>query len=433
MTDRHGVPEPDIALAETLFERLAKATPAARGVTRPSFSEAEQIAHDMVRSVASDLELSVAVDGAGNLYCTLPGRIRGKPIIIGSHLDTVPEGGNYDGPAGVCAGLAIVSGFRKSGVVPPVDITVMAIRAEESVWFDASFLGSRAAFGQVASAELDSLLRKDSNRSLAEHMAALGLDVGTVREAKAYLRAEDILAFIEPHIEQGNVLIDAQKAVAVVTGIRGGRRFRNARCIGVDAHSGATPMAGRSDAVLATCLLVTEINQLTVREADAGTDIVFTVGIFTTDPAKHAFSKIAGSVEFTIDLRSASIETLDKMERAVKEAAQRIAKTQKVTFDLGPVTGSPPVLTDDALGRALLAASADAGIHAIKTASGAGHDAAVFARNGAPASMLFIRNTNGSHNPDEAMEIEDFAAAAKILMQFCRDPGQYGFRTTDAD
>ena len=140
--------EPDIELAERLFADLSSRTRKGVGIERDSYGPGEQAAHALMRATAETLELEVSVDAIGNLLMTQPGAARQVPgIVVGSHLDSVPQGGNYDGAAGVVAGLSVLSGLRRAGLTPACDVTVMAIRAEESAWFDISYLGSGGAFG----------------------------------------------------------------------------------------------------------------------------------------------------------------------------------------------------------------------------------------------------------------------------------------------
>src|SRR6266404_2226869 len=140
--------EPDLKLAAALFDSLSSATRRGRGIVRDSYGAGEQAAHDIMRAAAESMGLDVSIDAIGNLMMTLPGRDRLAPrIIIGSHLDSVPQGGNYDGAAGVVAGLCAMSSFKRAGTAATCDITVMGIRAEESAWFDIAYLGSGGAFG----------------------------------------------------------------------------------------------------------------------------------------------------------------------------------------------------------------------------------------------------------------------------------------------
>jgi len=412
-------PAPDVALAARLFEELERRTAGTAGVTRASYGAGEALAHEMVRREGLRLGLRVETDHALNLYLTLPGRRPGPRIVIGSHLDSVPCGGNFDGAAGVLAGLAVAAGIIQAGVSPPCDLTIMAIRAEESVWFNASYIGSRAAFGLLQPEELDGVVRSDDGLSLAAHVTAMGGDAAALRRREAFLQPQGIAAFIEPHIEQGPELIDRDASVGIVTGIRGSFRYRSARAVGAYAHSGATPRRLRQDAVIAAARLGLALDDIWSRREAAGEDLAITLGQFSTDPREHGFSKVAGRVDFSIDVRSQSEATLESMRDELGELALRITRESGVSFTLGPLTGSTPARMNARIVAALTRAAEANGCIAPLLPCGAGHDAAVFAAQGVPTGMLFIRNANGSHNPAEAMSLADFAVAAGILMRFC--------------
>lgn len=407
---------PDIDLAERLFRVLRARSLDSPGVTRASYGPGEQMAHDLVAAEARDLGLEVAIDAAGNLYATLPGRDRTAPaFVVGSHLDTVPHGGNYDGAAGVVAGMSAVAGLRRAGLIPPRDVTVMGIRAEESTWFNASYIGSRAALGLLAPEELGTVRRSDTGRSLGEHLAEAGFDPAALRGRPAHLTAGGVFGFLEVHIEQGPILEERGVPTAVVTGIRGAFRYREARCLGQWAHSGAVPRAYRRDAVVAASELVAALDAAWGDLESAGHDLVVTVGQFFTDARLHAFSKVPGEARFCIDARSLSTATLDTVRETVHRLAAGVAERRGVRFEMGPITGTRPAVLDPGLRRRLADAARALGIPTIDLASGAGHDAVTFANAGIPTAMLFIRNQGGSHNPEEAMDLADFERAAAIL------------------
>ncbi|HTN96196.1 MAG TPA: M20/M25/M40 family metallo-hydrolase, partial [Nordella sp.] len=237
-------------LAARLLDELAKATQDPPGITRAAYGPGERFAHGLMRAEAEKLGAVARSDAAGNLYLTLAGRTSDLPqIVIGSHLDSVPHGGNFDGAAGVAAGLAVLAEFVGQGLVPPRDITVLATRAEEAAWFPLSYPGSLAALGRLPPEALDAR-RSDSGRSLADHMREEGFDADAVRRGVPGIAVKDIAAFLEVHIEQGPRLLAAGQPVGIVTGIAGGFRHVAARCLGNYGHSGAEPRFARRDAVL---------------------------------------------------------------------------------------------------------------------------------------------------------------------------------------
>lgn len=416
-------PSPDLELAARLFAELAETTRSPPGFSRPSYGEGEQIAHDIVRQAGEALGLDAETDPAGNLYLTLRGREPGtRPVIVGSHLDTVPHGGNYDGAAGVIAGLAAVAGLRRAGLTPPRDVVVMAIRAEESTWFPVSYIGSRAALGLLPPGALDEARRADTGRTLADHMRALGFDPQVVARGAAHLPAASLAAFIEVHIEQGPVLEQAGIPLGIVTGIRGSFRHRAARCLGAYGHSGAEPRRVRRDAVFALSHLVAGLDSMWQELEGRGEDLTITVGQVATDPEQHAFSKVPGEVRFSLDVRSGSKATLAEVRRHCLRLCDRIGGERRVRFDLGSLSETEPAAMDARLRARCAETAARLGIPAMELASGAGHDAAVFANAGVPTAMLFIRNAHGSHNPEEAMTMEDFGAAVTVLTALLSAP-----------
>jgi N-carbamoyl-L-amino-acid hydrolase len=399
-------------LAASLFDRLSDATRRGRGIVRDSYGAGEQAAHDIMRSAAERIGLEISVDAIGNLTMTLPGRDRSaQRIIIGSHLDSVPQGGNYDGAAGVVAGLCVVSALKGAGVAPRCDVSVMGIRAEESAWFDIAYLGSGGAFGLLDPACL-SIPRSDTGRSLESTLIERGFDPEAIRERRTLLDPSKIRAYLELHIEQGPTLVAEGLPAAVVTGIRGCKRFRNARCMGQYGHSGAVNRPHRRDAVAATVALLHHLESIWLQQEAAGADLVVTSGELFTDPALHGPSKIAGETRFVLDVRSVSDATMNAVATEAREAAARIGAAYRVTFDLGATSDSPPAVMDNRL-RASLMGLLD---RPFEMPSGAGHDAAVFAKLGIPTGMIFVRNENGSHNPDEAMTLDDFAVATQALI-----------------
>lgn len=410
--------QPDLDLAASIFDRLSRATRVGRGIVRDSYGLGEQVAHDITRSAAETIGLEIAVDAIGNLMMTLPGCDRSAPrILIGSHLDSVPQGGNYDGAAGVVAGLCALSALKAANFEPPCDIAVMGIRAEESAWFDIPYLGSRGAFGLLDPACL-SILRSDNGCSLESTLIDRGFDAQAIRARRPLLDRSRIRAYLELHIEQGPTLVAKGLPAAVVTGIRGCKRFRHARCIGKYAHSGAVNRPYRHDAVASTVELLHHMESVWLQQEEAGADLVFTVGELFTDSAMHGPSKVAGETRFVLDIRSVCTATMDSVVLEARRAATRIGLAYRVEFDLGTTSDSPPAIMDQRLRARLM----DLLEQPFEMPSGAGHDAAVFATLGIPSAMIFVRNDCGSHNPDETMALDDFGvgvlALQRLLMNF---------------
>jgi len=412
-----AAPQPDLELAGSLFDALGHATRRGRGIVRDSYGAGEQAAHDILRSAATNVGLEVSVDAIGNLFMTLPGRDRGAPrIIMGSHLDSVPQGGNFDGAAGVVAGVSVLSGLRRASVTPGYDLSTMAIRGEESAWFDIAYLGSHGAFGLLDPACL-AIARSDNRQSLEGALRQQGFDPEPIRERRRLLDPARIRAYLELHIEQGPTLVAKGLPAAVVSGVRGCKRFRNARCIGEYAHSGAVARPYRHDAVAATVAFLHHMEAVWLEQEATGADLVLTSGELYTDPAMHGPSKIAGETRFVLDLRSLSDATMEAVAAEARTAAARIGSAYHVAIDLGTTSDSPAAPMDSRLRSRLMRLLE----RPFEMASGAGHDAAVFSKVGIPSAMIFVRNANGSHNPDEAMSPEDFAVGAGALLELLLD------------
>ncbi len=403
-----------IALATELLDRLRAASLDPPGVTRESYGAREQAAHDLVAGAARGLGLEVSVDAIGTLRMALPGSDPAlAPVAVGSHLDAVPHGGNYDGAAGVVLGLAAALALRDAP--RRRGLLVLGIRAEEMCWFPLSYLGSKALFGLLPPDTPDTLRRADSGRTLAAHMAELGLDAAPIRARRALLDPRGLHAFLEPHIEQGPVLVEEGLPVAIVTGIRGSLRYPRASVTGAHAHAGAVPRAWRQDAALAGVALLAALDRRWQALEAEGADLVCTAGILATDPAHHTPTKVPGSLRFSLDIRSEDAALLAATDAWLHEEAARIAAERRVTIDLGPPTHAAPERMDPGLVAALEAAARATGTPHRRMASGAGHDALTFAGLGVPTGMLFLRNRHGSHNPEEALDMGDVAAGLDVL------------------
>jgi N-carbamoyl-L-amino-acid hydrolase len=407
-------------VARGLFDDLRSRTADGPGVSRDTYGAGEQAGHDLCAAVARDLGLAITTDFARNLYMTLPGSDPALPgWMVGSHVDSVPRGGNFDGAAGVVAGLAAIAAFRAAGIVPARNITVMGIRAEEaSSWYGGnhgSHLGSRAALGLMEPHELDQATHVLTGRTLGEHMADAGCDLAAIRERRVHLPAAKYRGYLELHIEQGPVLDERAVPVGIVTGIRGSARARSARCVGEYTHSGAVPREYRHDAVLATTELCQRMEDTWTQVLAEGGDLVFTVGKFQTDSKAHSITKVPGEVAFSMDIRSQDLATLERMIATAQQLGESIGARRGVRFDLGKFNLARPSRMDAALQARLTEAARSLGITSIPIPSGAGHDAQNFSHAGFPAAMIFVRNANGSHNADEAMTLEDFALGTQVL------------------
>ncbi len=407
--------------AARLFAELAQMSRDDPGITRASFGPKENAAHDMIRREAVEIGLEHQTDAIGNLYVTLPGRDRDAPVLMtGSHIDSVPHGGNFDGAAGVLAGLAMLERLA-DGPQPPCDVTLMVIRAEEMIWFPEHYLGSRAAFGLLPPHTPDEVRRSDTGRSLADHMSEAGYDPQPIRDRTRLLDPARIRAFVELHIEQGPVLVDARRPVGIVTGIRGNIRHRFATITGETTHAGGVPRSARRDAVRAGADLIMALERFWIEVEETGGDMVLTFGEFTTDPVLHGVTKVPGAVNFTIDMRSQDDAILDAFEAVLAKEATRISAARGVTITPGPATRAAPAPMSPNVRAGLQNAAKALSIPCLEIPSGGGHDCAVFAGLGIPTGMIFVRNENGSHNPHEHMDFADFSYATQILVSWAKN------------
>src|SRR5437763_538469 len=246
-----------------------------------------------------------------------------------------------------------LSAMRRAKVVPKCDLSVMAIRAEESAWFDIVYLGSGGAFGLLDPACL-SIARSDHGLTLEATLKQRGFDPQPIRERRRLLDPSRIRAYLELHIEQGPTLVARGMPAAVVSGIRGCKRFRNARCTGEYGHSGAVSRPYRRDAVAATVAFLHHMETVWVQHEETGADLDLTAGELYTDPTMHGPSKIAGETRFVLDLRSLSEATMDAVAAEARAAAARISSAYRGHIDLGATSGSPPAVMDPRLRSRLM-------------------------------------------------------------------------------
>ena len=402
-------------LAANLFARLREMSFDGIGISRETYGPSETAAMELVAKEAEVHGLETEWDAARNMIVRLPGQDRRlAAVATGSHLDSVPQGGNYDGAAGVIAGLLALIEAKTQGA-PRRSMEVYALRGEESAWFGGPcYFGSRALFGQIEASDLASRHR-DTGTTLAEQMLASGADM-TIIEGKQTIRpAEDFHAWFELHIEQGPVLIAKEKPVGIVTGIRGNTRRRHVKCVGEAAHSGAVPRWLRHDAVLAMSELLMRLDEHWRVLLAWGEDLVFTTGIVETDPTEHAVSRVPGQVTFAIEFRSQDKKTIENFSKILVTECEKIGGERGVCFDLGDAVSSAPAKMSGKMVALVEGEAQAAGLDYEIMPSGAGHDTAVFANAGVPATMIFVRNDKGSHNPHEAMDMADFARGTDLL------------------
>jgi N-carbamoyl-L-amino-acid hydrolase len=405
----------DRDLCEALFEQLRLATGDGVGITRESFGPGESRALDIIERTARTFGLATERDAGANLVVTLSGTQPDLPYLAcGSHLDSVPQGGNFDGGAGVIAGLAVLAGLMRDGIVPRRTLKLFALRGEESAWFGKAYIGSSALMGRLTPEDL-AMPHATSGRPLRDCMRTAGVDVDRVGRGEPLLDRRMMAAWVELHIEQGPVLVARDLPIGIVTGIRGNLRHRSVECLGEAGHSGAVPRWLRRDAVFATAELITHLDRHWRTLLERGRDLVVTSGIMSTDLAEHAIARIPGSLRFSFEMRSQNRETLESFYDLFRSECSDIAEQRNVEFKLDRRLESAPASMDPGWIERLRAAARALGLPDEALPSGAGHDAAVFANAGIPSAMIFVRNENGSHNPHESMRMSDFLAGVAVM------------------
>lgn len=404
-------------MAERIFATLAAGSQGYPGIMRDTYGAGENFGHAVMVEEANAVGLVVRKDAAANTYATWRGAESDAPaILMGSHLDSVPHGGNFDGAAGVIAGLVTIAALRELGMQPRRDVTVMGVRAEESVWFQVSYIGSRSALGTLPDGALEAK-RIDTGRSLADHMRDCGGDPEAIRRGERSLDPKRIKAFLEVHIEQAPSLFEAGHPVAICTGIPGNFRYPNARILGRHDHVG-TPRRFRRDAAMAGVALAHALDEIWAAHEAKGTQMAVTFGRFHTDAEMHGMTTVPGDFHFSLDVRAYDEAVLAGIEKQMHEAIARIEVERRVSFELGQRASAAVGPVDPGIRSALTEGAAALGIAAMPLGSPASHDSAAFAAAGAPVAMIFVRNEHGSHNPKEAMEIDDFMAATAVLAQW---------------
>lgn len=400
---------------ERVFDRLREGTQDGAGITRASYDDKENFAHRVLADLAAEAGLEISTDAGANTYMTLPGRDRSLPkIVMGSHLDSVKNGGNYDGAAGVVAGVCALMVLKELGIRPQQDLVAMGIRAEESVWFQVSYLGSRAALGELPKDALQAR-RIDTGRSLREHLLECGGNPDALEAGDAHLSARNVRAFLELHIEQAPMLLEERVPVGIARAVPGMVMYPDAVIQGVYGHVG-TPRKYRNDAVMAAAEMASALDREWQAIDDEGKQVAITLGRFHTNIQEHGLTTVPGELFFSIDMRGYELAVLERLENTFRQATERIARERGVRFDLGERRTAPLGLMDETIQQELIACATAHGIRHLQMYSPACHDAGAFAAAGIPTGMIFIRNEHGSHNPRESMETEDFLAGLKVLV-----------------
>jgi beta-ureidopropionase / N-carbamoyl-L-amino-acid hydrolase len=293
---------------------------------------------------------------------------------------------------------------------------VMGIRAEESIWFQVSYIGSRGSLGTLPDGALD-VRRVDTGRTLADHIAECGGNPDALRARRRHFDPASIRAYLELHIEQAPSLVEAGLPVAICTGIPGNFRYPDARIEGRHDHVGLARRF-RHDAAMAGAEFAMALDTLWAGHDERNIPIACTFGRFHTDPAAHGLTIVPGAFHFSLDVRAYDETILATLEDQTGRIISGIEQRRGVRFDLGQKARAAVGVVDPAIKAGLEAAAIDQGLQFLRIGSPASHDAAAFGAAGVPMGMIFVRNENGSHNPFEAMTVDDFLDGATLLVQW---------------
>ncbi len=395
--------------ADRLWSRLSELAEIGKsecgGVTRLSFTEEEWAAKDLVASYMREADLAVREDAAGNLIGRREGRVGDAPVVLtGSHVDSVRNGGDFDGPLGVLGAVEALQTMDERDVETERPVEVVAFTDEEGARFSFGMIGSRATAGTLTP---EHLANEDENGvSVAEAMRASGLDPGRIDEAA---RAPgSVYAYVELHIEQGRILESKDLPVGVVTGIAGPAWLRFTLA-GEAAHAGTTPMNLRRDALTAAAAVIGRIE----REAARTGTSVGTVGQLELSPG--GINIIPGQATFSLDLRDIDEDVRNDVEARIMHEAALLCEKRGVELETKTLQRLPPAPCSALVRDAAREACETLGFEPFGLASGAGHDG-MHLTELCPIGMIFVRSKDGlSHNPAEYSSKEDCAAGAEVL------------------
>jgi len=398
----------DIEYAEYLFDKFYGIGSSENGgVTRLGYTEVEDEMHNTLKELGAEKGFGNYEDEVGNTYlydksCDMDDEY----YLIGSHLDSVIDGGRYDGVAGIITGLLIMNWAKEDGLDLPIRIGAM--RCEESSNFGRSTIGSGLITKEVYKHDIGEAINKQGE-SLREVFKRKGYNLHPAR-------IQGVKEYIELHIEQGKVLEEYGDKVGIVQTIAGPRRF-NIHIHGNAEHSGATPMGMRTDALCAAAEIILEIEE--IGKSESMYQSVATVGVVGNKP--NALNVIPGEVQLGVDMRGIDIASLDRMEARLKATCKRVCEKRKLKYFREKTSDIPPIGMSLELQQKLLDAAKKLRIPHRSMISGAGHDAMSFA-NICDTAMVFIPCAKGiSHNKKEFATIESICDGAKVIYEYLKE------------
>lgn len=394
------------------FDAMAQLTAPGEGINRLAFTDADWAGRQYIIDSMTDAGLSVEIDDFGNVIAYKIGKKPDLPVVmVGSHTDSVPNGGNYDGVVGVLSAIEVIRSMTDDGYEHDHTIAVVSFMCEESGRFGNATLGSKAMRGELRLQDLYRLVDKQGI-SLYEALKGRNLNPDGIEEM-AYKRP--VKSFTEIHIEQGKVLEHEQKTIGIVTGIAAPERFY-VTIRGNADHSGATPMNLRHDALCGASKIILGIEEIASMQEEP--PVVGTVGVVEVTPG--AMNVIPGAVKLGVDIRSISEVARNSVVTLVKEFIDITAEKRGLSYTIETIAQDHPVEMHPAMIREIEEAVKSVGVEYMTMPSGAGHDAMHWAE-AVPTGMIFIPCRDGiSHNPAEFTEMDDIVTGAEVLDKVLR-------------
>lgn len=394
------------------FEAMAQLTAPGEGINRLAFTDADWAGRQYIIDRMIDAGLFVEIDDFGNVIGYKLGKKPDLPVVmVGSHTDSVPNGGNYDGVVGVLSAIEVIRGMTDDGYEHDHTIAVVSFMCEESGRFGNATLGSKAMRGELTLQDLHRLVDKQGI-SLYEALKGRNLNPDGI-ETMAYKRP--VKSFTEIHIEQGKVLEHEQKTIGIVTGIAAPERFY-VTIRGNADHSGATPMNLRHDALCGASKIILGIEEIASMQEEP--PVVGTVGVVEVMPG--AMNVIPGAVKLGVDIRSISKVARNSVVTLVKEFIDITAEKRGLSYTIETIAQDHPVEMHPAMIREIEEAVKSVDVEYMIMPSGAGHDAMHWAE-AVPTGMIFIPCRDGiSHNPAEFAEMDDIVTGAEVLDKVLR-------------
>jgi N-carbamoyl-L-amino-acid hydrolase len=376
------------------------------GTTRLGFSADDLAARNWVMGLLRNEGLEVTIDAAANIRARRAGQRDDLPVLwFGSHMDTVPNGGNFDGCVGSMGAVEVIRSLNEKDVRTEHPLEVVLFTNEEGVHYGRGLFGSRALAGLVEPDELDAV--DDEGVRLAEWIRRYGGDPDSIPEMVP--GPSSLHSYLELHVEQGGLLWSRGIPLGIVEGIVGINEYR-VLLEGFANHAGTTPMDQRRDALVTASKIILAVREIVTNEPGRQ---VGTVGVLQAHPG--APNVIPGRVEFSVELRDLSLEKIDALGEKIRERAARLAAEDGVSFSMERLSSYEPALTDRRIRFQVQKAAEEMRVSALTMASGAGHDAQNMARL-CPMGMIFVPSVDGiSHSPKEFTRWEEVACGAEAL------------------